>query len=133
MLGERSVGEIDDIHVEMDDVIAETLGEELEGAAGSPLRILFDIFQPDAASFSRPISPRSNLVEWYGSWANSRTWSGSSIGRSHAADAKTGSDPSTPSMWARAIQSSAPSSALCGVFRSECRSKDARATRPIAR
>ena len=54
MLGERSVGEIDDIHVEMDDVIAETLGEELEGAASSPLRILSDLFQPDAGKPQPP-------------------------------------------------------------------------------
>ena len=51
---ERSVGEIDDIHVEMDDVIAETLGEELEGSAGSPLRILSDLFQPDACKLQPP-------------------------------------------------------------------------------
>jgi hypothetical protein len=59
MLGQRSIGEVDDVDVEVDGVPVGTLGEELERPSGGRLRVNPDSFNATRASPSRSITPRS--------------------------------------------------------------------------
>src|SRR6266536_3702815 len=64
MLGQRSIGEVDDVDVEVDGVPVGTLGEELERRTGGRLRVILTSSNATRASLSSSITPRSNLVEW---------------------------------------------------------------------
>ena len=73
VLGQRSIGEVDDVDVEMDRITVRALRDELQRPTGGRLR--FDLTSSNAtrATPSRSIAPRSNLVECDISWPNSTT------------------------------------------------------------
>jgi hypothetical protein len=123
MLGQRRVGEVDDVDIEMDGVAARAGGKQIQRAACGGLRIGADLIDRDEVQaefvdlttleLGRPGAILADQCDLIGTDNRPRS----------AAASTLGSLPSIASMCPSAIQSSAPSEALSGVLRSECRSK----------
>ena len=114
VLGQRHVGEVDDVDVEVHEQAVAARLHSGARAAAAPSGSAATSSTGTAESPRRSITSRSNAVACSGPHPNSSTSSGSSSGARGPAPTNSGTAPSSPSMCAIPIQSSAPSRTLVG-------------------